>query len=608
MRAFRIRREYPRAPPATNARDHSAIDLTTTSTPMIATLGAISASLLSSVGWDQSPHAAAPLLFTTDAAVWLDARMPRPVVVRYRDVDLSPPNATLLPPPPPGVHWWEDVPGQQLVSKGAGCVAPTCISLEFPKGTPNSQGASLCGKNCSESTSCAGWNMIRVTPTSGQRDKGPLCMLYTADGLQTTPPFYHSDANFECGSKQQLQPAPPAAETGDGSLPQPAPCVSVIAANGSATRCCSDSASDGDLAYTEVTSHSASWRLLLCRSSINVSLVGNISLQATSAPVGATELVWTLLGASSMSDAIEVRAVDLEFGFVGHTNGTSFFTHQQKTWCEPGIGCEEWGGGPVQCGIGEDCSHQMRAAQVAHLLPPSSTGAPWKPPTPLPPAFLALLKPGRSAFIGASTGAVGYAGYSSQPTLPFQAFGSARVGDQQHAYGAGVGRLNINLRCGNVLPVTFKIGLFGDVTEDGIVSMDDAVVYAREQFPLADSVYRAGLVMKLDNDITSYTQNEKMGRITFNQTLDFIRNISLLADNATVVLHLVGWQSSGHDTGYPSYNHINPNLGSPADLWRLAAEAKFYNTRLSYHVSRHRTLGGLPSHLFLSSSFAASPR
>eukprot|EP01052_Picozoa_sp_SAG31_P071302 SAG31_NODE_30216_length_384_cov_0.708772_1_plen_86_part_01 len=41
--------------------------------------------------------------------------------------------------------------------------------------------------------------------------------------------------------------------------------------------------------------------------------------------------------------------------------------------------------------------------------------------------------------------------------------------------------------------------------------------------------------------ITSYTQNEKMGRITFNQTLDFIKNISFLADNSTVVLHLVGW-------------------------------------------------------------------
>lgn len=450
--------------------------------------------------------------------------------------------------------------------------------------------------------------MIRVTPTSGQRDKGPLCMLYTEGAMRTGPPFYHADANFECGSKRKLQPQPPpVGGPGEGDLPQPAPCVSVIAANGSTTQCCSSAELDSDLVYSAVTSHSATWRLSLCRSSVNVLLTGNISLQPAVAPVGATELVWILVSASSASGAIEVRAVDLEFAFVGHASGTSFLTHQQKTWCEPGIGCEEWSGGAVQCEIREDCSHQMRAAQVAHLLPPSlptvrgrySNGkqlpqlaGPWEPPTPLSPAFLALLKPGRSAFIGASTGMVGYAGYSSQPTLPFQAFGSAHAGGQQQAYGAGAGRLHTNLRCGNVLPATLKTGFFGDVSGDGTVSMDDAVIYTREQYPLADSVYRAGLVMKLDSDITSYTQNEEMGRITFNQTLDFIKNISFLADNATVVLHLVGWQSSGHDTGYPSYDKINPNLGSSADLWRLAAEAKAFNTKLSYHVSSHCDLRG----------------
>ena len=555
---------------------------------------------LCGITWARGVQLAAPplVLHTADAVVTLDARMPRPAIVKYRGEDLSPPNATSGPTPPTGPHWWEDVPGQELVCRdaGAGCVAPSCISLEFAKGTPNSEGAALCAKNCSGSTSCAGWNMIRVTPTSGQRDKGPLCMLYTADRLPTDPPYYHADLNFECGSKQKLQPDPPTSGSGDGSLPQSVPCVSVIAANGSATRCCSGSDADSDLVYSDVTPHSASWRLALCRRSINVSLAGNISLQASAAPVGATELVWMLLSASSTSNAVEVRAVDLEFAFVGHGSGTSFLTHQSKTWCEPGIGCQEWGGGAVQCEIGEDCSQQMRAAQAAHLLPHSLAattrgqrltrpGAMWNPPTPLPPAFSALLKPGRSAFIGASTGTVGYAGYSSQPTLPFQAFGSAHAGGKQQAYGAGAGRIHTNLRCGNVLPVTLKIGLFGDVTDDGTVSMDDAVVYSREQYPLADSVYRAGLVMKLDSDITSYVQNEPMGRITFNQTLDYIRNISLLADNATVVLHLVGWQSSGHDTGYPSYDQINPNLGSSADLWRLAAEAKQFNTRLSYHIN-----------------------
>jgi hypothetical protein len=87
--------------------------------------------------------------------------------------------------------------------------------------------------------------------------------------------------------------------------------------------------------------------------------------------------------------------------------------------------------------------------------------------------------------------------------------------------------------------------MYGDISGDSVVGMDDAVVFAREQYPVADSIYRAGLIMKLDSDITSYTQNENMTRITFNETLAFIKKISALVDNATVVLHLVGWQSSG---------------------------------------------------------------
>ena len=42
------------------------------------------------------------------------------------------------------------------------------------------------------------------------------------------------------------------------------------------------------------------------------------------------------------------------------------------------------------------------------------------------------------------------------------------------------------LRCGRVLPVTLKFGVFGDLTGDGNVGQDDAVVWTREQWPLAD--------------------------------------------------------------------------------------------------------------------------
>ena len=242
------------------------------------------------------------------------------------------------------------------------------------------------------------------------------------------------------------------------------------------------------------------------------------------------------------------------------------------------------------CSIGESCFDNRLPMEATD----SKQKSQWQPPYPLPAAFSALLKPGRSAFIGAAAGHAGYAGFSSQPTLPFQAFGGVSGDNSKHIqYGAGAGRLHTNLRCGDVLPITLKFGFFGDISGDGMLNMDDSIIYSREQYPLADSIYRAGLVVKLDSDITSYTQNENMSRITFNETLKFIKNISALADNTSLVVHLVGWQSSGHDTGYPSYDQINPNLGTVADLWRLSAEAKAFNAVLSYHVRIHAIFAGL---------------
>jgi hypothetical protein len=109
--------------------------------------------------------------------------------------------------------------------------------------------------------------------------------------------------------------------------------------------------------------------------------------------------------------------------------------------------------------------------------------------------------------------------------------------------------------------------------------------YAR-RYPLADWVYRAGLVVKLDSDITSYIGEEKMARVTFNDTLKLAAQLAALTDNTTTVLTLVGWQGSGHDTLYPSYDRANPNLGTTDDLRRLMRDASAtHNVVLSYHVN-----------------------
>jgi len=81
------------------------------------------------------------------------------------------------------------------------------------------------------------------------------------------------------------------------------------------------------------------------------------------------------------------------------------------------------------------------------------------------------------------------------------------------------------------------------------------------RYPLADWLYRAGLVMKLESDMTSYARNAAQPRISFNDSLAVIRAFSEWTDNSTTVIHLVGWQGSGHDTLYPSLDRVDPNVG-----------------------------------------------
>jgi hypothetical protein len=139
--------------------------------------------------------------------------------------------------------------------------------------------------------------------------------------------------------------------------------------------------------------------------------------------------------------------------------------------------------------------------------------------------------------------------------------------------------------------MTLKFGFFSDLTRDGAIDMNDAVVWTRQQYPRADWLMRAGLMTKIQNDMTSYTSGgcngtgNSQSRVTFNKTIDAVKWLADWTDNATVIWHMVGWQGSGHDTLYPSLNVINPNVGTRTDLDRLAKETKKYNSLISYHIN-----------------------
>lgn len=120
----------------------------------------------------------------------------------------------------------------------------------------------------------------------------------------------------------------------------------------------------------------------------------------------------------------------------------------------------------------------------------------------------------------------------------------------------------VGTRCGDQLPFAVRVGLFTDITEDNKVDTDDIYLYNRRQYPDADSMYYENMVFKLGLDYQSYYQlpceppSVKPGGcggcpgcaptlVPFNQTLDWIKNYSMLADGLPITPILVGWQGNG---------------------------------------------------------------
>ena len=281
--------------------------------------------------------------------VTLDDALPRPTRVLHVNkattTDFSPPLAApIAPPPPPTPHWWRYVADHALLAAvgGEGCIPPHCRTAgPFRKG----QGATQCAGMCNTTASCAGWNVVKDTATSGQHGKGDLCELYESAGLAKASPFYTADGNFDCGSKSQLQPDPPSGGLHGSRPPQAVPCVAVVAANGTITQFCTDR-DEASTAYgSRQTNHSADsvqWKLTLVKTDhgtgrITVRLTGRVAIEADPQNANISVLSWSLL--SARSDQLEVRAIDLGFAFVGLSGSGDgyYFTSATKTWCPPGV-------------------------------------------------------------------------------------------------------------------------------------------------------------------------------------------------------------------------------------------------------------------------------
>jgi hypothetical protein len=69
--------------------------------------------------------------------------------------------------------------------------------------------------------------------------------------------------------------------------------------------------------------------------------------------------------------------------------------------------------------------------------------------------------------------------------------------------------------------------------------------------------YSQTLVMKIF--LCRQDSNGKVGKVylTFEQALDVIRKLDNVTLGVPKVIYLVGWQFTGHDSGYPSWSVVN---------------------------------------------------
>jgi hypothetical protein len=72
---------------------------------------------------------------------------------------------------------------------------------------------------------------------------------------------------------------------------------------------------------------------------------------------------------------------------------------------------------------------------------------------------------------------------------------------------------------------------------------------------------------------------------SFAETMDIVRAVAKVTGNAKQRVVLVGWQFTGHDTGYPALNQVNERAGGAAALRKLVKDATEYNANIEYHIN-----------------------
>jgi hypothetical protein len=156
------------------------------------------------------------------------------------------------------------------------------------------------------------------------------------------------------------------------------------------------------------------------------------------------------------------------------------------------------------------------------------------------------------------------------------------------------GRYAYRLRGTLAEPFFVEIALLGDYDGSGEINYCDAANWEgdRRLERNPTDYYHETLTYKIYLD----DQMRPEPLRTFANCLEVIRTIHAVSGGLKQIVYLVGWQYTGHDSGFPEPTYINPRVGGPDGLRELVEAARAYNAIISVHSNLDDSYEHYPGH------------
>lgn len=136
-------------------------------------------------------------------------------------------------------------------------------------------------------------------------------------------------------------------------------------------------------------------------------------------------------------------------------------------------------------------------------------------------------------------------------------------------------------------PLEIKMAFLQDINGDGKIDDSDYYFWLNKLLlHNFQNLHKERMWFKI------FCSNPKVGTATsLPQVREIIKAFHNVTDGFPMTAFLVGWQMNpktgikGHDTDYPRLKHLNDDLGTKEEYWKLFEDMKKYNTIMSVHMN-----------------------